>query len=106
MLRLRPACCLAALLLSSGCLTPWNTRFPRLLPTMPQYERRQAEVQDPYPDKSLGPDTGFRPLEFDQQRSEERQAKDKHQATILRQQYGQPPTGASSAPFYPEAVRQ
>ena len=43
--RLRSVCCLAALVLSSGCLTPWNTRFPTLLPTRPDYERRQAEVQ-------------------------------------------------------------
>lgn len=96
------------LLLPSGCLTPWNTRFPTFLSRAPQYERREAEVQDPYPDKDLGPSPGFRPREFTQQRAEERHAKEKHESTILRQQYGQPSSSAASGPdwSYPESVRQ
>jgi hypothetical protein len=91
----------------SGCLTPWNTRFPDLVPRSTQYEQAQAEVQDPYPDADIGPETGFRPLGYTEQRSEQVIAKDRAGAAFLRQQYGQPGGGIAPGPngsLYPDAV--
>jgi hypothetical protein len=102
------ALCLPAFLCASGCLTPWNTRFPQLLPRSLEYERRESEVQDPYPESDLGPETASRPRDYGQQRSEPQRARERSEASWLRQQYGQPPgvdspdTGAA----YPDAVRQ
>ncbi len=94
---------------ASGCLTPWNTRFPELAPRSTQYERAQAQVQDPYPDSEIGPDTGFRPLGYEQQRSEQVLAKERAGTAYLRQQYGNPygsPAPGPNGSFYPEAVPQ
>jgi hypothetical protein len=96
----------AAVLCLSGCATPWNTRFPTLFPRSVEYEQREAEIQDPYPDADLGPDTGVRPTDYSEQRSEERRAKDRHQSSILRQQFGQPTSDAGPGAAYPDAVRQ
>jgi hypothetical protein len=90
-----------------GCMTPWNTRFPDLIPRSTQYEQAQAEVQDPYPDADIGPETGFRPLGYTEQRSEQVIAKDRAGAAFLRQQYGQPGGGIAPGPngsLYPDAV--
>lgn len=106
--RATAACCLFALACMSGCLTPWNTRFPQLLPRSLEYERRESEVQDPYPESDLGPDTASRPRDFGQQRPEPLRVRERSDAARLREQFGQPPgvdspdTGAA----YPEAVRQ
>lgn len=96
-------------LTASGCLTPWNTRFPDLAPRSTQYEQAQAEVQDPYPDADFGPETGFRPLGYEEQRSEQVIAKERAGAAYLRQQYGNSYGGTPPGPngsFYPEAVPQ
>lgn len=92
----------------SGCLTPDNTRLPEVLPRSLEYERRESEVQDPFPDAALGPETDARPPEYGQQRSEPRRARDRSAATWLRQQYGQPPgvDTPDTGMAYPEAVRQ
>jgi len=92
-----------------GCVNPFNTRLPDLAPRSTQYEQSQAKVQDPFPDAQTGPDIGFRPLDYQQQRSEELQAKERANAAFLRQQIGVP--GGGTAPgangsMYPEAVRQ
>ena len=61
----------------SGCLL--DTRFvqmPQLMPRHPATEHRAAEFHDPYPDESIGPSTGSRPLGFKRQRAEARRAAD------------------------------
>jgi len=61
----------------SGCLL--DTRFvqmPQLMPRHPATEHRAAEYHDPYPDESIGPSTGSRPLGFKRQRAEARRAAD------------------------------
>ena len=108
---MRVACTLPALLLFSGCLTQGNTRLPELMPRSVEYERREAQIQDPYPDARIGPDTGFRPLQYEQQRSEARSAKDRNRAALLRQQFGiqgapAAPPDEATRPAYPHAVRQ
>ncbi|MEW4529518.1 hypothetical protein [Maioricimonas sp. JC845] len=108
---MRVACTLPALLLFSGCLSPWNTRLPEVMPRGAEYERREAQIQDPYPDERIGPDTGFRPLQYEQQRSEVQSARDRNYASFLRQQFGvqgtpAPPPAGATAPQYPHAVRQ
>ena len=105
--RLLTGVAVAAAASLSGCLTPWNTRFPDLVPRSTQYEQAQAEVQDPYPDTDTGPETGFRPLGYTQQRSQQVIAKERSGAAFLRQQFGQPGGGAAPGPngsLYPDAV--
>jgi hypothetical protein len=61
----------------SGCLL--DTRFvkmPELMPRHPATEHRAAEYHDPFPDESIGPSTGSRPLGFKRQRAEARRAAD------------------------------
>ena len=59
-----------ALLVLTSCINSQNTRFPTLYSGGAEYERNQAAIQDPYPDSIAGPDTGFRPNEFAQERPE------------------------------------
>lgn len=92
-----------------GCVNPFNTRLPDCAPRSTQYEQAQAKVQDPFPDSDLGPEVGFRPLDFRDQRSEQLRAKERASAAFLRQQYGVPGGGAIPGPngsLYPEAVPQ
>lgn len=94
---------------SCGCLTPLNTKFPTLAPHSTEYEQRESQVQDPFPETDLGPETGFRPPDYEQQRSEVQRAKERFGASILRQQHGSPQPGPVPGPsgsLYPEAVRQ
>lgn len=92
-----------------GCVNPFSTRLPEVMPRSTQYEQAQAKIQDPFPDADTGPDIGFRPLDFRQQRSEQTISKERANAAFMRQQIGVP--GGASAPgangsLYPEAVRQ
>lgn len=72
-----------------GCITPHTTHFPSLSFMPTEYERREAQIHDPYPDSDLGPDTNNRPRNF-QQRPEALRAQDKHFAAIRRLQSGAP----------------
>ncbi len=87
-----------------GCITSWNTRFPQWNYASAAQQRREAELQDPFPDESAGPDTGFRPREFTP-RAEPIVAKDRAYAAFQKQQFG-PPPGAPTGPGaqYPEVV--
>lgn len=60
-----------------GCLSPHTTRFPTFGQKDSETERRAYQLQDPYPDSRIGPSTGFRPLGFEDQRSEAQNAKDR-----------------------------
>lgn len=76
--------------ISQGCITPNTTHFPALSFMPAEYERREAQIHDPYPDVSIGPDTGNRPPGFGQQRPETLRAQDKYFAALRRQQSGAP----------------
>jgi hypothetical protein len=97
------AVCALVLTLSS-CINERNTRFPTVFNYGPEYERAQAAVQDPYPDSIAGPDTGFRPNEFHQERPEPDRVRDRWTATRMRQDYqrmngGQQPLFAPTTMF-------
>jgi hypothetical protein len=93
-----------------GCLSPIATRYPTLAPSNPETQRREAQIQDPYPDKMMGPQVDFRPLEFEQQRSEPQQVRDRFYSSFLKKQFGSPTPppgngiGASRPGYYPEIV--
>lgn len=75
------------MLMLSSCINQNNTRFPTLYSAGAEYERDQAAVQDPYPDSIAGPDAGFRPNEFHQERPEPSRARDRWMATRMRQDF-------------------
>jgi len=75
--------------LLEGCITPHTTHFPSLSFMPSEYERREAQIHDPYPDADSGPDTATRPRNF-QQRPETLRAQDKHFAALKRLQSGAP----------------
>jgi len=80
----------------SGCLL--DTRFvqmPQLMPRHPATEHRAAEYHDPYPDESIGPSTGSRPLGFKRQRAEARRAADLRGVHLLDPGDLLPPTSAA-----------
>jgi|JI6StandDraft_1071083.scaffolds.fasta_scaffold401079_1 hypothetical protein len=92
----------------TGCITPHTTHFPSLSFMPPEYERREAQIHDPYADNKIGPETFTRPLNF-QQRPEQLQAKDRYFAALKRMQSGAPFPATSTQPRttgkqYPEAV--
>lgn len=79
-------CSLITAFFTCGCVNPFNTRFPQVVHRPAEMERREAQVHDPYPDEQLGPETGFRPLGYVEQRSEPQRAKDKFFTAMLRTQ--------------------
>lgn len=89
-LRVCQIICLGMLLGSVGCVTPFNTKTPQVVHRPAEMERREAQVHDPYPDSTFGPDTGFRPLGYTEQRSEPQRAKDRFYTSMLRSQNGNP----------------
>jgi len=100
------------LLAGSGCLNPATTRLPTLFSQeSAEMQRREAQIQDPYPDATAGPQTGFRPLNFQKQRSEPQQSKDRFYSGYLRNQFNAQPTpqpvgpGAYGPGNYPGAVQ-
>jgi hypothetical protein len=96
---------LTALGLWAGCLSPWNTRFPRLHTESAEVQRRESLLKDPFPDETLGPPTDFRPPGYEQPRTDPLRARQRYRSTILQQQYG-PPPGPQIGPGaqYPQAV--
>lgn len=85
----------------SGCVTPMNTRIPSIVHRPAEMERREAQIHDPYPDSKFGPDTGVRPLGFENQRSEPQRAKDRYFTSMLRTQGGMPQSSAPPVTPYP-----
>lgn len=59
---------------ATGCVNPGRTQLPTVAPGPPAAERRSLERFDPYPDRTLGPETFTRPSEFRQGRAPQRQA--------------------------------
>ncbi len=94
----------------AGCLTTHTVRFPNLTSMPSEYERREAQIHDPYADAQWGPDTGNRPRDY-RQRPEARHAKDKFYASLRRQNSGaQFPVldtrAASTGQKFPAAVQR
>lgn len=90
------------MLVTGGCLSSQRIQMPTCFYPPEQVQRRAAQVQDPYPDASLGPNVGFRPLGFVQQRSESQQVKDRYYSGFLKSHFGgsQPtPVQSSAAPM-------
>lgn len=73
--------------LSEGCITPHTTHFPSLSFMPSEYERREAQIHDPYPDIDVGPDTQTRPRDF-RQRPETLRAQERYFAALKRLQGG------------------
>ena len=58
----------------SGCMNPYNTRFPTLWTAHPQSELQAFQQQDPFPDPDMAPGTESRPRAFIRPRNEARRA--------------------------------
>jgi len=65
-------------------MTPNTTRVPLVVNKAPEIERREAQVQDPFPDTKFGPETGFRPLGYQSQRAEPLRAKDRYLTALFK----------------------
>jgi len=86
----------------AGCLSPNAVQWPSTYFSDRETQRRSAQVQDPYPDSSTGPEVGFRPLGFQEQRSEPQQVRDRYYSSFLKSHFGgsQPsPAQTSAAPM-------
>ena len=105
-LAMKTALMLVLIFGSSGCL--FDTRFvkmPELMPRHPATEHRAAEYHDPYPDESIGPSTGSRPLGFKRQRAEARRAADLRGVHLLDPGDRLPSTSAApDSTRFPEVV--
>jgi hypothetical protein len=102
--RLCSACCLLCL---TGCLTPWNTRFPTVFTRAPEIERVEQQYHDPYPDSQLGPSTGSRPLQYHDQRPLPVRIREKSDGSRMRSLNGTfipPPVSPSPGSQYPAVV--
>lgn len=82
------------------------------MPVGAEQARREAQIQDPYPDETMGPPVGDRPREFIKQRSEPQQVRDRFYSGFLKSHFGtqrtpQQPIGpeASYPGYYPGIVR-
>jgi hypothetical protein len=92
--------------LSSGCWNYSTTRLPFIASRGVEVERRRDQVQDPFPDADQGPYVGFRPLQFNRQRTEVQRARDRAYSGFMRGQYTAqvpvPPPG--QAPVFVNAI--
>ncbi|WP_437192335.1 hypothetical protein [Planctomicrobium sp. SH527] len=94
---------LASILLGSGCgaFSPSKMQYPDFAMRHPEAQRRAAQVQDPYPDASVGPQMNFRPLGFQNQRSSAQQVKDRYYSSFLRSNFGNQPQTSVPQPGAP-----
>ncbi|QDT54551.1 hypothetical protein Pan44_25840 [Caulifigura coniformis] len=81
-----------------------TTRLPFMASRGVEVERRANQIQDPFPDNDAGPSMGFRPLEFEEQRSEIQRARDRSYAGFLRGRYTSQVPPGQSAPVFANAV--
>jgi hypothetical protein len=92
--------------LLSGCPSPRTTRFPTWEASHPRAERKNYELDDPFPDRTAAPDTQARPRGFDIQRTAPRRAVEgrvRGVQPVGPQGYPQPAIGAASSE-YPNVV--
>lgn len=90
----------------AGCPNPQNTRFPTLAPQNPYSERAASQRHDPFPIDDLGPDTGVRPPDFEDPRTQPRRAQDGRLYQGLPEGTIGAPQIPSSGYRYPDAVPQ
>ncbi len=98
---------LSGLLGSSGCLQPWNYRFPTFWTRPPEVERQEYQYHDPFPDDQTGPRMGTRPYEYNDQRPLPINIREKYDGTRVRQPLEgtvPPPVGPSPGTEYPQVV--
>jgi hypothetical protein len=101
----RKALIFLALCTASGCWNVSTTRLPFIPSRGVEVERRTSQVQDPFPDSDAGPSVGFRPREFDDQRTEVQRSRDRSYAGFLRSRSTtQVPPGVQAAPVFANAV--
>ena len=93
-----------ALCLAPGCMNMSTTRLPFIASRGVEVERRRDQVQDPFPDADAGPNVGFRPLEFGEQRGEVQRSKDRSYSGFLRGQYSAQVPPGQSAPVFANAA--
>lgn len=101
-----PICLTVVATTATGCFTSHTTRCPSLWPRGAEVARREAQVYDPYPDEKWGPQVGFRPLQFTQQRSVPQQAKDRFFSSFLKTRYGSPAAPAPAPQLQPQMPPQ
>lgn len=94
---------LASILLAPGCgaFSPSKVQYPDFAIRHPEAQRRAAQIQDPYPDGSVGPSVNFRPLGFQNQRSSAQQVKDRYYSGFLRSNFGNQPQTSVPQPGAP-----
>ena len=98
---------LAVVLMSCGCVSPFNTRLPTVANGPPLAEKRAYERHDPFPNEELGPRTFTRPRGFIWPRTEERKALEGRILNNLQPENASPyPTPPMTGADYPEAVPQ
>jgi hypothetical protein len=98
------ACCLLGL---TGCLNPSNYRLPTVFNKAPEIERVEQQYHDPYPDSQLGPSTGSRPLQYNEQRPLPVRIREKSDGTRVRgldPSLTSPPVSPSPGSQYPAVV--
>ncbi|MBX3436777.1 MAG: hypothetical protein KF861_04740 [Planctomycetaceae bacterium] len=105
--KLRALLLTSGLLCCSGCFQPWSLRLPTCWTHTPEVERMESQYHDPFPDSQVGPDTGTRPLFYDQQRPLPVRIRERYDGTRIRGQGGAfvpPPVGTSPGSQYPQIV--
>ncbi|SFI92715.1 hypothetical protein [Planctomicrobium piriforme] len=89
----------ASLLLVWGCaFSPNRVQYPTIGVPSEEAQRRAAQIQDPYPDATIGPPVDARPRGFLQQRSEPQQTKDRFYSGFLKSHFGGPTPKPAPAP--------
>jgi hypothetical protein len=93
-----------AVCLPCGCMNVSTTRLPFMASRGVEVERRANQIQDPFPDRDAGPEMGFRPLEYEEQRTEVQRSRDRSYAGFLRGKYTSQVTPAQTVPTFVQAV--
>lgn len=88
------------MLVSGGCNSWQRIQYPTTFFPDRETQRKTAQIQDPYPDASIGPSVGFRPLNFQEQRAEPQQVRDRYYSSFLKSHFG----GAQPTPMQTTAV--
>jgi len=106
-LKLSRSVLVAATLSLTGCFNPAFYRLPTVWTLPTEVERRENQYHDPYPDSQLGPDTGVRPTNYNEQRPLPVRIREKYDGSRVRQSTGPgvpPPLSPSPGSQYPQVV--
>jgi hypothetical protein len=102
----RLAAAVCSLIGLSGCLAPWNVRLPMVFNNSPEAERIEQQYHDPYPDTQLGPNTGSRPRQYNEQRPLPVRIREKSDVSRVIAPRGSvaPPVSPAPGSEYPSVV--